>query len=319
MEYFDKYFLFVIVIIIIFKNFKIEKFCVQCSRNNVKKTKIKLSFVLFVGILVFTLTQITKSYKVDDPCSLGVHDIAELSGCNNEILSNLSKLEEILIEAAKKAGACRIGHITRQTAKDINSCIVLVEESHLSIHAFPLLGYAAVDMFTCGGCDNEKAIAYIERELQVQSSIHKKIIRGISKQRVSGAQTMLCKDEQKGGQLIVDICGCKEDIINNEKKIEVILREAIEKAGVQVINSVPYKFHPQGVSCIVLAQNGSQITIHTWPELDENYCAIDILTCGDTGPDETLKFLKKKLEASNLYVMKVTRGFASFDILNQIT
>jgi len=272
-----------------------------------------LTFVFYIGVLIFTPAQEARCYKVDSPFFLGRHDIAELSGCNNNILSNLLKLEEILVTAAEIAGAKRIGHITHQTAKEVNSCIVLVTESHLSIHAFPLLGYAAVDTFTCGECDNEKAIAYIEKQLQAQCNNRKKITRGVSKQGTSCCQNnFLHKDIKMGEHLIVEFCGCEEGIINDEKKIQEILEKAVQKTGTQVINSVPYKFHPQGVSCIVLGQNGCQITIHTWPELDEKYCAIDILSCGDNKPDDALYFLIKELKAGSSHVKKVFRGFSPF-------
>jgi len=245
---------------------------------------------------------------------LGAHDIAELFDCDKEVLSDLAKMEKILIQAAHVAGAKKIGHITHKTDEKINSCIVLVSESHISIHAFPLLGYAAVDIFTCGACNNKEALAYIKQQLQVQSNHHKKIMRGICKQEVSHVQYSSNKDyqggERLGEHLIVELYGCEESIINNEKNIEEILKKAAQKTGAQVIGSVPYKFHPQGVSCIVLATNGTQITVHTWPELPEKYCAIDILTCGSCKPDEALAFLIKELKAKSLQVAKIPRGFS---------
>jgi len=156
------------------------------------KTRKKIALILIFSCLflspVFTFPQEEVSSDVYTSQSLGFHDIAEFSGCNNVILSDCAKLEKILIQAAHIAGAQRIGHITCQTAEGINSCIVLVSESHLSIHAFPLLGYAAVDVFTCGECDNKKAIDYIEKHLQSESNNHKKITRGIFKQEVLRTQ-----------------------------------------------------------------------------------------------------------------------------------
>ena len=103
------------------------------------------------------------------------------------------------------------------------------------------------------------------------------------------------------------------ELFDDERKVEEILKKAAQKTGAQVIGSIGYKFHPQGVSGIVLAQNGSQITIHTWPELSEKYCAIDILTCGNYSPDEALLFLMKALKAETSQVIKVPRGFSFLD------
>lgn len=283
-----------------------------------KMTSFILAFILSPLAPVFTLTQGMNPPKIHALNSLGSHDIAELFGCNKTILSDLPRLEKILIQAARVAGAKKIGLITHQTADRINSCIVLISESHLSIHAFPLLGYAAVDVFTCGECNNEKAIIHIKQQLQAQSNHYKKITRGICKQGISRSRYNPNKENQKGEHLIVEFYGCEENIINDERKIEEILKKAAQKTGAQVIDSVPYKFHPQGVSCIVLAENGSQITIHTWPELSEKYCAIDILTCGNYKPDEALLFLMRELKSKTSQVIKIPRGFSPTGIVEHI-
>ena len=283
-----------------------------------KITSFILAFTLSPLALVFTSIQGTTSPNIHTVNSMGSHNIVELFGCNKTTLSDLPKLEKIFIQAANLAGAKKIGVITHQTAEGINSCIVLVSESHLSIHAFPALDYAAIDIFTCGECDNEKAIAYIKQQLQAQSNHSKKITRGIYKQGISRSRYNPNKDNQKGEHLIVELYGCEENIINDEKKIEEILKKAVQKTGAQIIDSVPYKFHPQGVSCIVLAKNGSQITIHTWPELSEKYCAIDILTCGNYKPDEAFLFLKKELKGKTSHAIKIPRGFSPAGVVEQI-
>jgi S-adenosylmethionine decarboxylase len=38
------------------------------------------------------------------------------------------------------------------------SGVVILAESHLSIHTWPERGYAAIDVFTCGSCDPRKAV-----------------------------------------------------------------------------------------------------------------------------------------------------------------
>ena len=271
-------------------------------------TSFILAFALSFLTPVCTVLQGTtppKAYSLT-----GSHDIVELFDCDTTILSDLQKLEKILIQAAHVAGAKKIGLITHQTADKINSCIVLVSESHLSIHAFPLLGYAAVDVFTCGECYNEKAIAHIKEQLQAQSSHHKKITRGICKQGISRSLYNPTKDNQKGEHLIVELFDCEKSIMNDEQKIEAILKTAVQKTGDHVIETVPYKFHPQGVSCIILGQNGSQITIHTYPEFPEKYCAVDILTFGNYKPDEASLFLMKELKGKTAKVIKIPRGFS---------
>jgi len=288
------------------------------TKNIMKKTNSFLFQITFSFlILAATFLQGASSDNNYNIKLLGSHDIVEMFGCNKKVISDRSQLERILAKAADLAGAKKIGLISNYVSNH-NSCIVLVSESHFSIHAFPLLGYAAIDVFTCGDCDNEKGIAYIKQQLQVKSNHSKKIVRGIFKQGLSCSQYNPCKNDQKGEHFIVELYGCEEVIINNEKKVEEILISAIQKIDVQVVDAVSYKFHPQGVSCIVLAENGAQITIHTWPEISEKYCAIDILVFGDSKPDDAFAFLTKELKSKNSKVIKIPRGFSKAGISEYI-
>lgn len=47
---------------------------------------------------------------------------------------------------------------TRQFAPQGVSVMILIAESHLSIHTWPEYGYAAVDIFTCGEPFDEAAV-----------------------------------------------------------------------------------------------------------------------------------------------------------------
>lgn len=55
-----------------------------------------------------------------------------------------------MLEAARRSGATIIGHQFHQFTPHGVSGVVLIAESHLSIHTWPERGYAAVDIFTCG-------------------------------------------------------------------------------------------------------------------------------------------------------------------------
>ena len=42
--------------------------------------------------------------------------------------------------------------------------VVIISESHLAIHTWPELGYAAVDLFTCGTkCDPKVAYEFLKK------------------------------------------------------------------------------------------------------------------------------------------------------------
>lgn len=81
---------------------------------------------------------------------LGRHVLAEIHGCDFEILNNVRKVEEIMVNAALDAGAEVREVVFHKFSPQGVSGVVVISESHLAIHTWPELGYAAVDVFTCG-------------------------------------------------------------------------------------------------------------------------------------------------------------------------
>ena len=82
--------------------------------------------------------------------ALGRHLLLELRDCNKAVLDDLKYLENALVSAAEEAGATVLGKSFHQFAPQGVSGVVLIAESHLSLHTWPEHAYAAVDIFTCG-------------------------------------------------------------------------------------------------------------------------------------------------------------------------
>lgn len=82
--------------------------------------------------------------------ALGRHLLLELRECNKAVLDDLKYLENALVSAAMEAGATVIDKSFHQFAPQGVSGVVLIAESHLSLHTWPEHAYAAVDIFTCG-------------------------------------------------------------------------------------------------------------------------------------------------------------------------
>jgi len=82
--------------------------------------------------------------------ALGRHIIAEIYGCDAEILNDREKIEKIMVDAALAAGAEVREVAFHKFSPQGVSGVVVISESHLTIHTWPELGYAAVDVFTCG-------------------------------------------------------------------------------------------------------------------------------------------------------------------------
>lgn len=81
---------------------------------------------------------------------LGRHLIVEYTGCDHGILNDAAYLEENLLEAVRKSGATIVRSVFHRYAPQGVSGVVVIAESHMSIHTWPEYGYAAVDFFTCG-------------------------------------------------------------------------------------------------------------------------------------------------------------------------
>jgi S-adenosylmethionine decarboxylase len=82
--------------------------------------------------------------------ALGTHLLVELRDCNSKLLNDLKKVEDILVAAAKEAKATVIESRFHKFSPFGISGVVVIAESHLTIHTWPEYGYAAVDVFTCG-------------------------------------------------------------------------------------------------------------------------------------------------------------------------
>lgn len=82
--------------------------------------------------------------------ALGRHILVEFSGCNAEVLNDVSIIERSMIEAAQIAGATVINSTFHHFSPWGVSGVVVIQESHLAIHTWPEYRYAAVDLFTCG-------------------------------------------------------------------------------------------------------------------------------------------------------------------------
>lgn len=98
--------------------------------------------------------------------TLGTHLLIEFFDCDNVILDSVEHIEVILNKAAKAANAIPVGSRFHRFQPSGTSGIILLAESHISIHTWPNEGYAAVDFFTCGSAKPEAGIPILEKELK---------------------------------------------------------------------------------------------------------------------------------------------------------
>lgn len=89
--------------------------------------------------------------------TFGKHLLAEYHGCDLATLNDASRIEQMMRGAAEAAQATVVGTTFHRFAPYGVSGVVVLAESHLSIHTWPEARYAAVDMYTCGECLPERA------------------------------------------------------------------------------------------------------------------------------------------------------------------
>lgn len=115
--------------------------------------------------------------------TIGRHLLAEYSGCDPTILDDEVAIEALLVRAAEAAGATVVARVFHRFRPHGVTGVVVIEESHLSIHAWPEARYASADFYTCGDCDAEVAHALIAEGLRATSSEVVRARRGLPGER----------------------------------------------------------------------------------------------------------------------------------------
>jgi len=87
----------------------------------------------------------------DEEPSLGSHLLIELYGCDHSTLEEESSVGTAMREAAERSQATVVAQSFHEFKPWGVSGAVIIQESHYTIHTWPEHGYAAVDLFYCGG------------------------------------------------------------------------------------------------------------------------------------------------------------------------
>ena len=112
--------------------------------------------------------------------ALGRHILAEIHGCDANVLNDSTGVEQIMVEAALKAGAEIREVAFHKFSPQGVSGVVVISESHLAVHTWPEHGYAAVDVFTCGDSVNPwDACNYIVEQFRAQNFTASETLRGV--------------------------------------------------------------------------------------------------------------------------------------------
>jgi S-adenosylmethionine decarboxylase len=111
---------------------------------------------------------------------LGRHLIVEYADCDESLLNDKPLIEQYMKNAVIVSGATIVRSVFHRYSPQGVSGVVVIAESHLSIHTWPEYGYAAVDFFTCGEtADPYKAFEYMKKMLKCREASVNELKRGI--------------------------------------------------------------------------------------------------------------------------------------------
>lgn len=115
--------------------------------------------------------------------ALAVHLHLELWGVEAALLDDVARLEAALLDAAAAARCQVLGVVKHHFEPHGVSVVVMVAESHLSIHTWPEHGYAAADILTCGQTLPDAGVATVLARLAPARHEVRRYERGVVQPR----------------------------------------------------------------------------------------------------------------------------------------
>jgi len=111
----------------------------------------------------------------------GTHLLVNLHGCPKELLCKSEIVLQLLNETVSEAKLTKVGETVHQFQPEGVTAVILLAESHISIHTWPEKdGFAALDIFTCGNEGNaEEALKILIEKFKPQKIDKQKIERGL--------------------------------------------------------------------------------------------------------------------------------------------
>ena len=102
----------------------------------------------------------------------GNHGLLDLYGCDEAILKDEGRLKTALVAAAQATEATILTeHFHTFSGAGGVTGVLLLAESHISIHTWPEHRFAAIDAFICGGMKLEKVKEILRRELAAERAV----------------------------------------------------------------------------------------------------------------------------------------------------
>jgi S-adenosylmethionine decarboxylase len=113
--------------------------------------------------------------------TLGHHTLIEFCDCNPERLKRARQVRRWMLEAAERAHGTIVKAVFHNFSPWGVSGVVVIAESHLTIHTWPEHGYAAVDVFSCSPSLDQAAVReHLREKLEAGRVVSRRLRRGPS-------------------------------------------------------------------------------------------------------------------------------------------
>jgi S-adenosylmethionine decarboxylase len=102
-----------------------------------------------------------------------------LYGCPAATLDDIDVIRAAIRDAARAARSTLLHEVAHRFEPQGVTALGLLAESHISVHTWPEVGYAAADVFTCGeSCLPERACEALAHALGAARSHLRRLPRG---------------------------------------------------------------------------------------------------------------------------------------------
>src|SRR6188474_1269506 len=111
--------------------------------------------------------------------SLGEHMLLEYYGCDAVKLAHAAEVQKFVLDAVRRAHGTIVTDIFHNFSPHGVSGVVVIAESHVTIHTWPEHACAAVDIFSCGTTLDHSAIReWIRAGLRATNVESRELTRG---------------------------------------------------------------------------------------------------------------------------------------------
>jgi S-adenosylmethionine decarboxylase len=129
-------------------------------------------------LFLFFVFFISTALHADNYAFKGDHFFASYGECDQRALENVEALTQAMLDAAKASGATVLNYLAHPFPPHGLTMVILLSESHASIHTYPEHGACFVDLFTCGEhCDANRFDEQLRSYLRPKEVNSKHFIR----------------------------------------------------------------------------------------------------------------------------------------------